>query len=75
MRLGNFTQQSVAAIITGFYLQYAELVQPWFAMWIFSLINLASVLFMMIFIPETKGKTLEEMERKFERSKVVETVL
>ena len=29
---GNFTQQSVAAIITGFYLQYAELVQPWFAM-------------------------------------------
>ena len=73
---GNFTAQSVAAIITGFYLQYAELVQPWFAMWTFSMTNLASVLFVLIFIPETKGKTLEEMERRFERrTKVVETVL
>ena len=71
-----FTTWSVAAIVTGFYLEYAELVQPWFAMWTFSLINLASVLFVLIFIPETKGRTLEEMERKFERrTKVVETVL
>ena len=71
-----FTTWSIAAIVAGFYLEYAELVQPWFAMWTFSLINLASVLFVLIFIPETKGRTLEEMERKFERrTKVVETVL
>ena len=71
-----FTTWSVAAAVAGFYLQYTELVQPWFAMWTFSLVNLASVLFVLVFIPETKGKTLEEMERRFERRpNVVETIL
>ena len=64
------------AITIGLYLEYAELVQPWFAMWTLLLLNLTSVLFVLLFIPETKGKTLEEVEKKFERRpKVVETVL
>ena len=71
------TLWSMAAIVTGFYLDYAQLVQPWFAMWTFSLFNLASALFVFIFIPETKGKSLEEIERKFVRvqSKVIESTL
>ena len=71
------TYWSMAALVTGLYLDYAQLVQPWFAMWTFSLCNLASALFVLIFIPETKGKSLEEMERMFDRvpSEVIETTL
>ena len=60
-----FTNWSVAAIVSGSYLPYSNLVRPWFTMWTFSLINLVGVLFILVFIPETKGKSLEEIERKF----------
>ena len=62
-----FLTSGTAAVVSGFYLEYSRLVQPWFAMWTFSLINLAAALFVLIFIPETKGKSLEEMERRFEK--------
>ena len=74
--LAMFTAWSIAAIFSGFYLPYSNLVRPWFAMWTIALIDLTSVVFVLIFIPETKGKTLEEMEKKYERKPdVVDTVL
>ena len=74
--LAMFTAWSAAAIFSGFYLPYSNLVRPWFAMWTIALIDLTSVVFVLIFIPETKGKTLEEMEKKYERKPdVVDTVL
>ena len=57
-----------AALVSGVYLQYSELVRPWFAMWTFSLINLSAVVFVLVFIPETKGKSLEELEKWFEKN-------
>ena len=62
-----FVISSTAAVVSGFYLEYTKLFRPWFTMWTFSLINLAAALFVLIFIPETKGKSLEEMERRFEK--------
>ena len=61
------TNYTSGSITNGFYLEYEELVHPWFALWTFSLTNLASAAFVLIFIPETKGKSLEELERKFEK--------
>ena len=57
---------SAAAVITGVYLTYAELARPWFAMWTLGLIILAGTVFVVIFIPETKGKNLEDLERRDE---------
>ena len=57
-----------AAVVTGVYLQYAELVRPWFAIWTLGLIILSGTLFVVIFIPETKGKNLEDLERKDEHA-------
>ena len=56
-----------AAIVTGFYLDYAERVKQWFAWWTFSLLNLAAVLFVVFFVFETKGKTLEEIHDRYKK--------
>lgn len=53
------------AIVTGVYLSYANLVKPWFAWWTFSLINLGGMVFVLIFIMETKGKSLETIQETF----------
>ena len=70
------TTWGTAAVFSGVFLPYYALVGPWFTMWSFALINLLGALFVFFFIPETRGKSLEEMEKKFERQpKAVETVL
>ena len=66
--IAMFITSGTAGLVSGVYLQYSELVRPWYAMWTFSLINLAAVVFVFVFIPETKGKSLEEVERWFERN-------
>lgn len=62
----TFINWGTAAIVTGFYPNYAQSVQLWFAWWSFSVLNLASVLFVLLFVFETKGKSLEEIQQKFE---------
>jgi MFS family permease len=65
-----------SAIINGLLLKYVELVNFWFAIWTLGVFNLASVIFVIIFVPETKGKSLEQLERKFvKQPDIVETVL
>ena len=61
------TNWGMAALFSGTIMSYYSLVGPWWTMWTFSAVNLACVLFVLIFITETKGKSLEEMEKKFER--------
>ena len=67
---------TASSAVTGLYLEYVTLVKPWFALWTFALLNLAAVVFFIVFLPETKGKSLEELERKFMKEPdIVETVL
>lgn len=57
------------ALVVGVYLEYAELVQEWFAWWSFSVLNALAVVFALIFIRETKGKTLEHIEEYYKEHK------
>ena len=68
--MAMFLTSATAALVSGVYLQYSQLVEPWFAMWTFSLINLSAAVFVFVFIPETKGKSLEEVEKWFDYNKV-----
>ena len=65
MGIATFANFSFAAIITGSFEAYQEAVQTWGTFWSFGLICFLSVIFVAIFIPETKGKSLEEIERYF----------
>ena len=60
----NISFWITAMIVGGTYLSYENTVRPWFAMWTFSLITLIGILFIVFFIPETKGKSLEEIQEK-----------
>ena len=54
---------AASTVVVGTYLEYVELVGPWFTMWTFAVISLAGSVFVLVFIPETKGKSLETLER------------
>ena len=67
---------STSVVVVGLFLEYVALVHLWFAVWTFGFFNLAAAVFVVVFLPETKGKSLERLERKFAKlPSVVETVL
>ena len=55
-----------AALVIGVYLEYSHAVREWFAWWTFTLLNATAVVFAVIFIRETKGKTLENIEQYYQ---------
>ena len=63
--IATFVNWGAAAIVTGFYLDYAEAVNTWFAWWTFSGLNVIAVGFVVVFVFETKGKNLEDIQHRF----------
>ena len=62
-----FVNWSATTIIAGLFDNYESVLKPWGTYWTFSLICLCSAIFSAVFIPETKGKSLEEIEHYFMR--------
>ena len=50
------------ALVSGTYNWFAGLVQPYGAWWAYGIINLLSSVCVAVFLPETKGKKLENIE-------------
>ena len=67
--MASFLSWSFATLVSGTYLDFTELIKPWFVWWGYSLINLASVIFVIVFVFETKGKSLEQIEERFRSKK------
>ena len=64
-----------ATILLLVFEPYQEAVKPWGAFFTFSLIMLGAFLFVLKFIPETKGKSLEEIQQNFFKSKAHATAV
>ena len=59
---------SFAALVTGLYLLCAKQVSHYLVWWTFSVFNLISIIYVAVFLPETKGKKLENMERELQHN-------
>ena len=55
-----------STLMVGLYLYFVELVTVWFAMWSFAVVSLAGSVFALVLIPETRGQSLEAVERTFQ---------
>ena len=64
--IATFVNWLLAAIVTGGYEFYQDAVNVWLAFWSFGIVCFFAAIFVAIFIPETKNKSLEEIERNFE---------
>ena len=64
--IATFINWATAAIVTGFFLDYVEAVHTWFAWWTFAAFNALAVVFVIFFVFETKGKNLEDIQRRFD---------
>ena len=60
-----------STVVVGSYLELVELGSPWFVLWAYGLVSLAGAVFVLVFIPETKGRSLEAVEREFDEGKLV----
>ena len=58
-------------ISTGLFRNYQEAVKPWGVFWSFGLASICGLIYVILFIPETKGKSLEEIENKFKTSSIL----
>lgn len=56
---------STAAVITGSFLSYSELIGVWFAFWRLAIINFVGLIVIVLFFVETKGKNLEDVQKLF----------
>ena len=54
-----------AALVIGVYFQFSE-VGEWYVWWTFAVFNAVAVIFAVVFVRETKGKTLEDIEKYYQ---------
>ena len=57
--------KGTAAVITGSFLSFSQHVGAWFAWWTLSLFNLFGFVVIVLFVVETKGKKLEDIQQLF----------
>ena len=63
--IASFVNWGMSALAVGVYLDYAAAVELWFAWWSFAIVNALGIVFVAVFIRETKGKTLEDIENYY----------
>ena len=67
--IATLVNWTTASLVVGFYIYYTEKVGTHFAWWTFSFFNLAAVIFVLVFVPETKGKSLEEIQKLYQNER------
>lgn len=65
--IGTFVTWGLAAVVVGSYLSYGNAVQLWGVWWTYAAVNFVSVFFVLFCIDETRGKSLEDIQLKYEQ--------
>lgn len=69
--MATFVNWTFATIVTAFFESYAQKVTPKLAWWSFALVSAVSLVFIVLFLPETKNRQLEEIEDHFEEGHIL----
>lgn len=75
MGLGTATNRVVSGTVALTFLSMADAMTPAGAFFFFAAVGASSVVFIYFCVPETKGKTLEEIEQGFSKEKDTERLL
>ena len=68
--IATFTNWTFAAIITSFFHSYAQAITQTGAFWTFAIIMVLAIVIVILFLPETKGHSLEEIQEHFEKGHI-----
>ena len=68
--IATFVNWTFAAIITLFFHSYAQHVTEAGAFWSFTFVMVLAIVLVIIFLPETKGHSLEEIQEHFEQGHI-----
>lgn len=68
--IATFVNWTFASIVTLAFHYYSDAVHPEFAWLSFGIVMVASVIFVILFMPETKGHSLEEIQDHFEKGEI-----
>lgn len=63
-----------AVFLTGTFLSYSEWAGPWVSWWTVSFFNLVGFVVILLFVVETKGKNLEEVQELFKKRTICQIV-
>ena len=69
--IATFVNWAFAAIITSSFHSIADKITGAGAFWIFAGIMAFAIIFVVVFLPETKGHTLEEIQENFEKGHII----
>ncbi len=68
--IATFVNWTFAAIVTVAFNDFQKAIHPQFAWLTFAVIMVGSIVFVFLFVPETKGRTLEEIQEHFETGRI-----
>ena len=68
--IATLVNWAFTAVVTFSFQGYADAVTPKFAWWSFAFVIFTSIFFVILFLPETKGHSLEEIEEHFEQGHI-----
>ena len=68
--IATFVNWTFAAIITSSFHKYAEAITPAGAFWSFAFVMAVAIVVVILFLPETKGHSLEEIQEHFEKGEI-----
>ena len=69
--IASMVNWTLAVIITACFQPYSETFSVEVTWWTFSIILFVSIFFVIIFVPEVKGHSLEQIEDHFENGKII----
>ncbi len=68
--IATLVNWTFASIVTVAFQDYQKAIHPQYAWLSFAVVMFGSIIFVLLFVPETKGRSLEEIQEHFEKGEI-----